>query len=327
MPRVSVLLAFHRVTPFLRPAVRSILGQTFRDFELLLVDDGTGEGLAALGPEADDRRIHLVSLPQQGGIGRAHNTAVGLARGEFLAFMDYDDIALPDRLERQVAALDAEPGLGLIGSHAHRIDETGMVRGSMFTLASARDHRVFSAYTMPLTAPTLMGRLEVLRRFPFRPEFPFSGDYDQLARVVECTEVRALPEVLLHYREYDRQTTAERGDRIVLAACLIRLLTARRRAGREEDLPGASRQLAAALRPEPAAADTYAHFAEWCLAEDFPLLAAYHARRLLSVRRDPRTIARAADVFCRAFGRGPCRTGLLRMFFTGPLRTHGLKPL
>lgn len=322
-----MILAFHRLTPFLRPALASIVGQTFADWELLLVDDGTGTGLSALGDEGRDPRVRLIAQHRQRGIGAAHNAAVEAARGEFIAFMDYDDVAMPQRFERQVAALRAEPEVVLLGSHALGIDEAGRLLGPQFTLPEPADQRTFIAYSMPATSPTFMGRREVLRRHPFRPEFLYSGEYDQLTRVAEEGVIKALPEVLLHYRVHAGQTTTSGHDAQVFGACLARLLTARRRAGRPENLPELAAELAGWLTAAPAQPASYAWFARRCLKEGFPLLAVYHARKLLSVSRAPRDISLAGLVFARAAGRKPRQFGLLtRLFFTGPLRAHGLKP-
>ena len=118
MPVVSVIMACHRVTPFLRPAVRSVLAQTERDLELILVDNGTGAGLEPLAQDGADPRVRLVTLGTNRGIAAAHNAAVALAAGEFIALLDHDDLMLPRRLEKQIAALRASPGLGLVNCGA-----------------------------------------------------------------------------------------------------------------------------------------------------------------------------------------------------------------
>jgi GT2 family glycosyltransferase len=85
MPVVSVVMYFHRVTPFLQPAVRSVLGQTFTDCELVLVDNGVGISAAALGESGRDPRVRLISLPRNVGIAGGHNAAVAAAQGEYNA--------------------------------------------------------------------------------------------------------------------------------------------------------------------------------------------------------------------------------------------------
>ena len=136
MPQVSVLMVFHRVTPFFEPAVRSVLEQTFDDLELVLVDNGTGLPVKALGELGADPRVHWVRLPCNEGIPSGHNAGVAAARGEFIALQDYDDIALPHRLERQVATLRADPGIGLVRPWRNGSMPTGGSWGGCFACRS-----------------------------------------------------------------------------------------------------------------------------------------------------------------------------------------------
>ena len=320
-------MVFHRVTPFLVPAVRSVLTQTYRDLELVLVDNGTGLGLEPLGEWGRDPRIRLVTRPANGGIAEGHNAAWTQARGDYFALLDYDDIALPHRIERQLAVLVAEPRLGLVSSRVEAIDEQGQVTGPEFCLLDEEAQRIFSAYTVPGIMPSCTGRREVFERFPYRTEFVCAVDYDFLARAADGWPLRGVPEVLTQYRHHREQTTNVRARQQILEACVIRILTARRRSGQPENLTGAMAELGEWLRHPPAPADAYARFAGLALREGFARLAVYHARKLLSVRRDSASGLRAARVFAGALRIAPGDAALLwRLFFTGPIRAHRLKP-
>src|SRR5437867_9556704 len=108
VPRVSVLMPVRDGERFVREAVESILGQTFQNFELLIVDDGSTDATPSILLEFTDPR--LVRLRQdRAGLIAALNRGLDLARGEYIARMDADDIALPRRLERQVKFLDGNP--------------------------------------------------------------------------------------------------------------------------------------------------------------------------------------------------------------------------
>jgi glycosyltransferase involved in cell wall biosynthesis len=326
MPAVSVLMMFHRVTPYLVPAVRSVLTQTFRDLELVLVDDGTGLGTAPLGELGRDPRIQLVSRSGNGGVSAGHNLAVTHARGKYLAKLDYDDIAMPDRIESQIAVLEAEPRLGLVSSRVDTIDEQGRVTGPEFCLLGEQDQYNFTAYTASGVTSSYTGRRDIFERCLYRPEFSCAPDYDFLARAVEVAPVRGLPGVLTQYRRYRQQTVQQRASQLIVEACVVRLLTARRRHGRPEDMAGIIAEFGRWLRDPPSLADVYACFACRSLDEGFAPLGVYHARKLLSVRRDAASCARAARVLMRALRIAPRDAVLLsRMFFTGPVRAHGLK--
>lgn len=327
MPLVSVIMAFHRITPHLQPAVRSILGQTLGDLELIAVDNGTGEGLAAFGEAGRDPRVRLLEFPNNRGIAAAHNAAVAGARGEFIAMMDYDDISLPYRLERQVAALRAEPGLGLVFTAAETIDARGRVTGREFALASPREHAAFSAYAMPANSPTLTARRDVFLRFPHREDYRIAPDYDCYARAAEAWPSRTLPEILFQYRRHPGQTTTGTPPLQVLENSLTRLLTARRRAGRSEAYAELMAETAALRAQPPAPADTYAWLAGRALKENLPVLAAHSARRLLNLRRSLRGADEVLAVMGGVLASGQARAETLRIFFTGPLRAHGLRAL
>jgi glycosyltransferase involved in cell wall biosynthesis len=325
MPVVSVLMPFHRHSPHLRPAVRSLLGQTFADWELLLVDNGTGLGVQPLGEDGRDPRIRLVSLPANAGISGGRNAGLARARGEFIALLDYDDIARPTRLERQVAALRADPRLGLVSSRAAQMDDSGTVTGRQFALLDEPEQRTFSNYTMPAPTSSYTGRREFFERFPFRPVFDLAEDFDFLTRVVEVTSVRGVPETLIHYRHHASQSTNLQTAAQVLRACIVRLVTARRRAGRTEALEALTGGLGDWMKEAPTVAQAYEFFAGQCRREGFGPLAAYHARKMVAARRDVATATRAARHLAGALAL-PRAAVSLRLFFTGPLRTHGLAP-
>lgn len=321
-------MPFHRALPALSAAVESVLRQTLSDVELIAVDNGTGLGAQALGPTANDPRVRVVSLPENRGISRGRNAGIATARGEFIALLDYDDVAWPQRLERQVETLRADPSLGLVGSHADKIDADGRRIGWEFTLGGRDEPRAFLRYTMPALTSTLLGRREVFGEFPFRPELDLAEDFDFVSRVSECRGFTVLAEPLVSYRHYPGQTTRERFAGQTLLAALVRLLAARRRAGRAEELEALRADYAGWLGGAPSVAEIFAEFAQRSAREDFPDLTVYHARKLLSVRRDPAALALALRLWLIAMRRAPRRAGFLsRLFLGGPLRAHRLHPL
>jgi GT2 family glycosyltransferase len=320
-------MVFHRVTPFLVPAVRSVLTQTFRDLELVLVDNGTGLGLEPLGEWGRDPRIRLVARPANGGIAEGHNAALAQARGEFIALLDYDDVALPNRIERQVAALQAEPRLGLVNSRVDAIDAEGRVLGPEFCLLGEREQYLYTAYTAPGVMPSCTGRREVFERFPYRTELAWAPDYDFVARAAEAWPMRGLPEILTQYRHHREQATLQWAGEQIIWACAIRILAARRRQGRPEDLAGLLGKLRGCQRDPGGVAEAYARFARLALREGLAQQAVYHARKLLSVRRNPAACALAARVLAGSLRIAPGDAALLlRLFLMGPIRAHRLRP-
>ncbi len=127
VPRVSVLMSVYNGERFLRDSVESILGQTFTDFEFLILDDGSTDSTCEILEEYanKDARIVLVRNDRNLGLTRSLNKGLRLVRGEYLARQDADDISLPKRLEMQVKFLDAHPEVGVVGSALEIIDENG----------------------------------------------------------------------------------------------------------------------------------------------------------------------------------------------------------
>ncbi len=115
MPAVSIIMPAYNVAPYIGDAVRSALGQTFTDFELIVVDDGSKDGTADIVKELaqEDRRIRLVQQPNRGLAG-ARNTALRAAHGELFALLDSDDLWEPGFLEAQIAILEARPDIDIV---------------------------------------------------------------------------------------------------------------------------------------------------------------------------------------------------------------------
>ena len=127
-PRVTVLMSVYNDGLFLPLAVQSILAQTFPDFEFLIIDDGSTDDSIAYLSQLRDPRVRVVRHPQNLGLTQSLQHGVELAQGEYLARLDADDLATPDRLARQVDYLDQHPAIGLLGSAARKIDEAGRSR-------------------------------------------------------------------------------------------------------------------------------------------------------------------------------------------------------
>ena len=316
-------MVFHRDTAFLRPAIASLLNQTFSEFELLLVDNGTGLRAEDLGELGRDPRLCWVRLPKNNGIPAGHNAGVAAAQGEFIALADYDDLSLPRRLERQVAALRADPTLGLVSALAERIDQNGLAIGHEFCLVNPAEHRTYAPYAAPIITPVAMGRREVFEAFPYRDEFPFAADLDFQTRVVEQWRMHVLPEVQMRYRWYADQTTQQRNASIEQSRCAIQLIAGRRAKGRAEEVAAVLGQIAA-----ESAAETWRRGAALCLVERFPVFAAFQARRSFVWDRSASGAWRALSLATKAIrqARGEERSLARRMFLTGPVRALRLHP-
>ena len=202
VPRVSVLLPCRNGGSTLELALRSMLAQTLTDFELLLLDDGSTDESAAIALRFNDPRIRVFSDGMCRGLPSQLNHGVSCARGQYIARMDADDVSFPCRLEMQVAYLDRNPQIDLVGCRAVVFRDSGNVVG-LFPFAP--DHAALCARpwrNIPLPHPTWMGRRQWFRTHAYRlPEVRFAEDQELLLRASPRSCYACLGDVLLGYRQ------------------------------------------------------------------------------------------------------------------------------
>lgn len=206
---ISVVLPAYNAEPTLEAALASILGQTDPDLELIVVDDGSTDGTAAIlaRAAARDARVVPVAIPHDG-IVAALNEGLARARGALVARMDADDVAHPRRLAAQRALLEADPGLGLVSCLVAHEGVAGDTRGyalhvdwlnGIVTPAQIRLNRFVEA---PFAHPSVMFRRELVERFGGYRDGPFPEDYELWLRWLDAGVAMAkVPEVLLTWRD------------------------------------------------------------------------------------------------------------------------------
>lgn len=133
MPKVTVLMPVYNAGKFLREAIDSILNQTFKDFEFLIINDGSTDKTAQILQSYHDPRIKIVDNKVNIGLTRSLNKGLKIAKGKYIARMDADDISLPDRLEKQLPILEEDENIGLISSRITLIDENNNEMGDWHT--------------------------------------------------------------------------------------------------------------------------------------------------------------------------------------------------
>jgi glycosyltransferase involved in cell wall biosynthesis len=215
---VSVVLAVRDGERFLAQAIASVLGQTLSELELIVVDDGSRDRTPQLLEEIGDSRLRVLRNEQPQGLAAALNGAIEQARGRFLARMDADDVALPRRLELQLARLTSEPELGIVGSGVAELDQEGRI-GRVHPLPSgALVTRWRSLFGTPFFHPTVVLDRELLRRHGFRYDSAYdqgeaaSEDYELWTRLLAVAEGDNVSEPLLFYRRHAGQASARQRD-------------------------------------------------------------------------------------------------------------------
>lgn len=202
VPRVSVILPVINGEKTIQVAVSSILAQTFPDFELIVLDDGSTDRTPSMIRMLNDPRLRFVCDGVKKGLAMRLNEGVYLARGEYIARMDGDDVAFPQRLERQVAFLSEHPDMDLIATQAIVFKDGGRVVGKLPFYETHADltKRIWS--NIPMPHPTWMGRAAWFKANPYRiPEVRRAEDQELLLRCLPFSRYATLPEVLLGYRQ------------------------------------------------------------------------------------------------------------------------------
>jgi len=227
---------------YLEQALKSTLDQRFEAFELIAIDDGSTDGTSGILARTSqrDERLRVFSQPNQGVIA-ALNRGCALARGRYIARMDADDVALPDRFARQIAFLESHPTVAVLGSAVDLINDTGVpIRRARFPLHDRQIKQVLSAGANCISHPAVMMRKDAFVAVGgYRPPFLHAEEYDLWLRTAEHYALANLPDVLLHYRVHANQLSARYVRQQVWSALAAQAAARiRRRTGQEPPLPG-----------------------------------------------------------------------------------------
>jgi glycosyltransferase involved in cell wall biosynthesis len=231
-PLLSVCMPVYNAEQYVRLATQSILDQTFRDFEFIIIDDGSTDTSHEILEEfaAKDTRIRLISRPNTG-YTVALNEAVALAKAPFLARMDADDISMPDRFEKQISYLEAHPECVLVGSRILTIDPFGspLYEPAHKLVHDDIERQLLSGVGWAIVHPvSMMLRSAILELGGYRVEMEPAEDLDLFLRLAERGKIANLPQILLHYRQHiksvnhTRYEEQNRATRVIVAEAYAR---------------------------------------------------------------------------------------------------------
>jgi len=221
-PLVSVAIKSYNHAPYVAQAIRSVLDQTLQDFEIVVTDDGSSDGTADIVESFRDPRIRLERFATNRGISAAMNATVARARGEFVAILNSDDVAMPDRLERQVAYLRSHPGIAAVFDVPRRIGDDGEPAEGRaggfeppFEAEPTRAQwlRRLFFHGNSLCAPTATIRRSVYRDLgPDDPRLALLMDLDRWIRLLERHEIHVMTDGLTAFRIRDDGGNASAGS-------------------------------------------------------------------------------------------------------------------
>jgi glycosyltransferase involved in cell wall biosynthesis len=204
-PTVSVVMPVYNTEVYLTDSVGSILGQTFQDWELICIDDGSTDGSLNIlrRYESADPRVRVITRPNTG-VARARNDGMDVAHGRYIAAMDSDDIALPERLRRQVDYMESHPECVCLGTAVRVVGPDLLpIKEELKPL----DHETIDCQTLAgsgaaIRHPIAMFRTEALRSIGgYRDECLAFEDVDLYLRLAEIGRLANLPDILLLYRQ------------------------------------------------------------------------------------------------------------------------------
>lgn len=214
---LSVVIPARDVARFVVESVRSALAQTVSDLEVLVVDDGSRDDTRARVATIADPRLRLIDGPGRG-TATARNLAMARARGDALAFLDADDVWLPDHLERLRARLERSPELDLVFAAAAWIDEDGRpLPRTVVRWDGPLGYRELFREFYPVTASTLLVRRSAVERAGgFDEDMRLGADHDLCLRValLRAGNCAGVPQVGVRYRRRPGQNTADRESKL-----------------------------------------------------------------------------------------------------------------
>jgi hypothetical protein len=198
---------------FVAESVASILAQDYRDFEFIIIDDGSTDATRDIVAAFHDSRIHFLANPTNVGLAESLNRGLAAARGEYIARQDADDVSAPLRLARQVEFMDAHPDVALLGTAHTEIDEAGRVVGDV---DAHTDHAMIAwslLFFCPFVHSSVMFRRSVVGAVgAYDPACRYSLDFEYWTRIARRHRVANLPEPLVRLRFHVGSMTSTYGE-------------------------------------------------------------------------------------------------------------------
>ncbi len=205
-PKITVIIPTYNSARFLPAAIQSVLDQTRKDVEILILDDASTDNThEVLSPFLKDSRVRLVSHPHNIGITANRNYGLSIAKGEYIAMLDSDDVWLDScKLERQIEILETHPHIAIVGTHAKIIDEHGSTLGTITHKSADRSIRASMMFRNQFIQSSILIRKSILEDVGYYDEhMPIWEDYELWLRIGIKYQFRNIPEQLIAYRVHE----------------------------------------------------------------------------------------------------------------------------
>lgn len=220
-PKVSILMSVFNGQEYLRECVDSILGQTYRDFEFIIIDDGSDDRSPEILREYNDSRIRMFRQDNIG-LTKSLNRAIGFSRGRYIARIDADEAASPDRLAAQVEFMDSNPDIGLVGSFCLNTNRSDRLPLKVETPILNKNIRKGLQRTNVIVHGSVMIRKEVFAAVGlYNEDFKYVQDYELWGRISKLYKMHNLPKFLLD-RKTDSSLSTDKSVMKERALCSLK---------------------------------------------------------------------------------------------------------
>lgn len=214
-PKISVVMSVYNGMPYLKEALKSILNQTYKNFEFIIVDDASTDKSLKYLKSLKDKRIKLINNKKNLGLASSLNKALKLAKGDYVARMDADDISLPKRFEEQVNFLQKNPETMLCGTWVDLISDKGEKIGEKKYPTGDSQIKKSLAWYPAIVHPTFMSRKGFYKALNgYNPNFDFAEEYELMMRAKNKFKMANIPKKLLYWRFWDKRRSREAWDKM-----------------------------------------------------------------------------------------------------------------
>lgn len=207
-PTVSIILPCYNADKYLQECLDSIFAQTFTDFELILIDDGSVDDTKSIIKSNIDPRLIYISNRKNSGIVSSLNKGIKLAKGRYIARMDSDDVIAKMRLQMQVDFLEKNSDYGMVGCWHNVINADGMLINRMQYPVDSDELRLLLLFRNQFAHPSIVLRTTIVKELLYDDDFKYCEDYELWTRMAEHAKVANLPDYLLSYRIHDENSSS-----------------------------------------------------------------------------------------------------------------------
>jgi len=215
-PKVTVLMTVYNGIPYLEKAIESIIGQTYTNFEFLIVDDCSKDNSKELIISYKDKRIRLIENDRNLGQEESLNIGLSQSRGEYVARIDQDDVSMPDRLSKQVSFLNNHSNIAVVGTWGKFINKNGKITGDFVVPVDEKDiiSGIILGGPIPIHPSVMFRKKPVIEQGGYNHDFSCAADYNLWAKLfLKGYKISNIREFSVHYRQHHTQDSIKRKKR------------------------------------------------------------------------------------------------------------------